>query len=34
MRLDELYEIEETIHYSAFNFFCNVAKLNNLSYRS
>ena len=27
MRMDELYEIEETIHYSAFNLFCNVAKL-------
>ena len=27
MRLDEVYEIEETIHYSAFNLFCNVAKL-------
>lgn len=27
MRLDELYDIEETIHYSAFNLFCNVAKL-------
>jgi hypothetical protein len=27
MRIDELYEREETIHYVAFNMFCNIAKL-------
>ncbi|MGF1831495.1 hypothetical protein L4D04_20435 [Photobacterium angustum] len=27
MRMDEIFEIEETIHYVAFNLFCNVTKL-------
>ncbi len=27
MRLDEMYEHEETIHYVAFNLFCNIANL-------
>ena len=27
MRMNELYELEETIHYVAFNLFCNIAKL-------
>lgn len=27
MRLDELYEVEESIHYSSFNLFCHVVKL-------
>jgi len=27
MRMNELYELEETIHYVAFNLFCNITKL-------